>query len=82
MWRHIASNALTFFIVALFLLGGAVLWGAGQYSAPGPLAQAICLRVEGGANMRSVRDDLTAQGAISSGTILALRRIIRASRGS
>ena len=72
MWRHIASNALTFFIVALFLLGGAVLWGAGQYSAPGPLAQAICLRVEGGANMRSVRDDLTAQGAISSGTIFGI----------
>ena len=72
MWRHIASNALTFFIVALFLLGGAVLWGAGQYSAPGPLAQAICLRVEGGANMRSVRDDLTAQGAISSGTVFGI----------
>jgi hypothetical protein len=24
MWRHIASNALTLFIVLLFLLGGAI----------------------------------------------------------
>ena len=72
MWRHVASNALTFFIVALFLLGGVVTWGTGQYSAAGPLAQAICLRVEGGATMRSVRDDLALQGAISSATIFGI----------
>ena len=72
MWRHIASNALTFFIVALFLLGGVITWGAGQYSAPGPLAQAICLRVESGSNMRLVGADLTAQGAVSSGTIFGI----------
>lgn len=69
MWRHIASNALTFFIVALFLLGGVVLWGAGQYRDPGPLTQAICLRVESGTNMRAVSRELEAEGAISSATI-------------
>ena len=72
MWRHVASNALTFFVVALFLLGGLVTWGSGQYSAAGPLAQAICLRVEAGSNMRAVRDDLAAQGAISSGIIFGV----------
>lgn len=72
MWRHVASNALTFFIVALFLLAGVVMWGSRQYSAPGPLAQAICLRVEAGSNMRAVGEQLTAQGAVSSGTIFGI----------
>ncbi len=72
MWRHIASNALTFFIVALFLIGGLVAWGAKQYSAEGPLAQAICVRVASGENMRGVRDDLVAQGAVSSGVIFGM----------
>jgi len=34
MWRHIASNAVTFLILGLFLLGGIILWGRGQYDAP------------------------------------------------
>ena len=72
MWRHVASNALTFFIVALFLLGGVITWGANQYAAPGPLAQAICLRVEAGSNMRDVSAELTAQGAVSSGTVFGI----------
>ncbi|SMY09041.1 endolytic transglycosylase MltG [Flavimaricola marinus] len=66
MWRHIASNALTFFIVALFLLAGLVTWGVNAYSATGPLQQAICLRVESGSNMRRVSEDLAEQGAITS----------------
>ena len=72
MWRHIASNALTFFIVALFLLGGVVMWGAGQYRNAGPLEQAICLRVEPGSNMRVVSRRLEADGAISSGAIFRI----------
>ncbi len=72
MWRHIASNALTFFIVALFLLGGVVVWGSKQYSAPGPLAEAICLRVESGSNMRRVAEKLEAQGAVSSPAIFRM----------
>lgn len=72
MWRHIASNALTFFIVALFLIGGLIAWGSKQYSAEGPLQQAICLRVESGETMRGVRDDLVKQGAVSSGIIFGI----------
>ena len=52
MWRNIASNAVTFLIVALFLFGGVILWGKRQYDSPGPLSQAICLQVERGSNMR------------------------------
>ncbi len=72
MWRHIASNALTFFILALFLTAGAITWGVNQYSAPGPLAQAICVRVESGETMRGVSEDLLAQGAISSGALFRM----------
>ncbi len=52
MWRNIASNALTLLIVALVAMAGLVAWGKARYQAPGPLAQAICLRVESGANHR------------------------------
>ena len=45
MWRHIASNALTFLLLAMFLLGGVILWGKGQYEAEGPLSDAICRHV-------------------------------------
>jgi UPF0755 protein len=69
MWRHIASNALTLFIVVLFLIGGAIVWGSGQFSATGPLPQAICLRVESGSNMRNVSNALEEQGAVTSPTI-------------
>lgn len=72
MWRHIASNALTFFIVLLFLLGGAIAWGTGKYAATGPLEQAICLRVESGSNMRAVSKILEAEGAVSSPTVFRL----------
>ena len=66
MWRNIASNALTLFVVLLFLAGGVVIWAKGQYTNPGPLAQAICLRVESGSNLRRVADTLADQGAISN----------------
>ncbi len=72
MWRHIASNALTLFVVILFVLGGVVLWGKQQYTAPGPLTEAICLKVARGENMKGVSEDLEAQGAISSGTIFRI----------
>ncbi len=72
MWRHIASNALTFFVVALFLAGGVIAWGSSQYTAPGPLAQAMCLRVESGSNMRRVAETLEAQGAVSSPAIFRM----------
>lgn len=72
MWRHIASNALTFFIVLLFLVGGVVAWATGEYSAEGPLEQAICVQVPSGGNMSRVSEDLVAQGAITSGGIFRM----------
>ena len=72
MWRHIASNALTFLVVAVFLLGGVILWGNGQYTAQGPLQEPICLRVERGATMASVSRDLESQGAVTSGAIFRI----------
>ncbi len=72
MWRHIASNAVTFLILGLFLLGGAILWGRGQYDAPGPLSAAICLQVERGSNMRDVGEDLAEQDAVSSAAIFRI----------
>ncbi len=72
MWRHVASNALTFFIVGLFLLAGIVTWGAREFAGTGPLAQATCLRVEPGANIRGVSARLAEQGAISSPAIFRI----------
>ncbi|PJE26984.1 UPF0755 protein [Pseudooceanicola antarcticus] len=69
MWRSIASNAFTLLIVATFLLAGAVVWGKRQYAEPGPLAEAICLRVAPGSNMRRVSAELEERGAVSNGSI-------------
>ena len=66
MWRNIASNAVTFLVVALFLLGGLIVWGKTQYTTEGPLDQAICLQVDRGSNMKRVSVDLAEQGAVSS----------------
>ena len=70
MWRHIASNALTMLIGAIFLLGGLILWGQTEYSAEGPLEEQICLRVERGSNVSRVSKTLEDQGAITSGMLL------------
>ncbi|SDX97621.1 endolytic transglycosylase MltG [Citreimonas salinaria] len=72
MWRHIASNALTFLVVAVFLAGGALIWAQNQYSGPGPLAEAICLEVPRGTNIARVSRDLGEQGAVSHPVLLRL----------
>lgn len=69
MWRSLASNTMTFLVLAVFVLGGVVLWGQRQYSQPGPLAQAVCLKVDRGSNMTQVSRDLEESGAVSSGSI-------------
>ncbi len=66
MWRHIASNALTFLIVALFLSVGAVSWGAREYRVSGPLEAGICFQVPRGGGFRSVSEQLFERGAIRS----------------
>lgn len=65
MWRHVVSNFLTLAVVLLAVIGGIVGWAKQQYSAPGPLAEAICLKVEKGSNFRKLADDLAGRGAIS-----------------
>ena len=72
MWRNIASNAVTFILVGLFLLGGVILWGRSQYDSPGPLTEAICLQVDRGSTMRRVSEDLAAEGAVSSSAIFRI----------
>jgi UPF0755 protein len=72
MWRHIASNAVTFLIVAVFLLAGVILWGQREYTAEGPLDQAVCLQVERGSSMARVSRTLEEQGAISNARIFRL----------
>jgi len=72
MWRSVASNAITFLIVALFLMGGVILWGRAQYSEPGPLAEAICLQVERGSNFRRVSQNLEDARAVSNASIFRM----------
>jgi len=79
MWRHIASNTLTFLIVALFLVAGVIGWATREYSTPGPLGQAICFQVPGGSTMRRVSDRLADEGAISSPAIFG-HSLCRAAR--
>ncbi|SFP48384.1 endolytic transglycosylase MltG [Tranquillimonas alkanivorans] len=72
MWRNIASNFLTLFIVVLALFAGVIAWGKREYAGPGPLTQAICLEVESGSNMRRVSDKLAGDGAISNAQIFRI----------
>jgi UPF0755 protein len=72
MWRNVASNGLSLVAVALFLLAGIVLWGKSQFTATGPLDQAICVRVDRGSNMDAVSRDLVSQGAITNGAIFRI----------
>jgi UPF0755 protein len=66
MWKNIASSAVTFMVVALFVMGGVITWGKSQYTSAGPLDQAICLQVDRGSNMKRVSGQLLDQGAVSS----------------
>lgn len=69
MWKAIASNALTLFIVGLIAVAGVLAWGKRQYEGPGPLTEAICFRVDRGASFAAVSRALEAQGAISDARI-------------
>ena len=72
MWRNIASNALSLFVVLLVVAGGVIAWGRAEYTSAGPLDQAICLRVPAGGTMNRVSDDLADQGAIKSAAIFRM----------
>lgn len=72
MWRHLASNTITFMIVGLAGAAGVIAWGVNEYSGEGPLETAMCLRVEPGTNMRAVSARLEEQGAIGSAPIFRI----------
>ncbi|MDH3264023.1 MAG: endolytic transglycosylase MltG [Paracoccaceae bacterium] len=72
MWKHVASNALSLFVVVLVALVGLIAWGQRQYTQPGPLADPVCLLVERGSSMRAVSADLETDGAISNPTIFRI----------
>lgn len=72
MWRAIASNALTLFIVVLVAVAGVIAWGQRQYTGPGPLEEAMCFRVEKGDSLGKVSERLAAQGVVSSSSIFRI----------
>lgn len=72
MWRAVASNALTLFIVLFVLVAGIIAWGQRSYVAPGPLAQTICFKVGKGATMSAVSAALQQQGAVSDARVMRI----------
>ena len=54
MWRSIASNALTLFVVLLAVAAGVLAWGRKEFTGPGPLADAVCIKVERGASLAQI----------------------------
>ncbi|AZL60809.1 endolytic transglycosylase MltG [Tabrizicola piscis] len=72
MWKGIASNALTFFIVILVAIAALVAWGRNEFVAPGPLAQPICLQVERGASFSAVSRVLEERGAVTDARIFRI----------
>ncbi|MES2967491.1 MAG: endolytic transglycosylase MltG [Pseudomonadota bacterium] len=72
MWRSVASNALTLFIVLLVVAAGILAWGREQFTGQGPLAQAICFRVERGDSLSAVSRALEEQGAVSDARIFRI----------
>ncbi len=72
MWRSIASNALTLFIVILIAMAALVAWGRNEFFAAGPLANPICLEVERGASLSAVSRNLEERGAITDARIFRI----------
>jgi len=72
MWRSVASNALTLFIVLFVLVAGLIAWGQRSYVAPGPLAQTICFKVGKGATMSAVSAALQQQGAVTDARVMRI----------
>jgi UPF0755 protein len=72
MWRAVASNALTLFIVLLVVAAGVLAWGRQAYVRPGPLAAPICFKVEKGASLSQISRALEEQGAITDARIFRI----------
>jgi UPF0755 protein len=72
MWRSVASNALTLFVVLLALAAGVLAWGRKEFTGPGPLADAVCVKVERGASLAQISRVLETQGAVSDARIFRI----------
>lgn len=72
MWKSIASNALTLFIVLLIAAAALVAWGRNVYVSPGPLTEAVCVQVERGASLASVSRTLETRGAVADARIFRI----------
>lgn len=72
MWRAIASNALSVFVVLLLAGAAAMAWGRSEFKGPGPLADAMCFRVERGASLTKVSDALAKDGVVTSAAIFRM----------
>ena len=59
-------------MVALVVAGSALAWAKQEFRSAGPLVAGICLKVDKGSNLKVVSDDLSAQGAVSSGSLFRL----------
>lgn len=72
MWKSVAANGMSFLIVLLIGLAGAVAWGQREFRAEGPLAEAAFFEVPRGATLRRVSEDLEAAGIVSSAMLFRL----------
>jgi UPF0755 protein len=72
MWKAIASNALTLVIVLLVVASGLLLWGREQFAAPGPLTEAVCVKIDRGASLSAVSRSLEADGVISDARVFRI----------
>lgn len=72
MWKAVAANALTLFIVGLIGVAVLIAWGRREFSGPGPLDDAICFRVDRGATMSVVAQLLKDRGAITDARIFRI----------
>lgn len=73
MWRALASNALTLAIVLLVVAAGLIAWWREAFTAPGPLVEAACVRVERGASLSAVSRTLENDGVISHAMVFRVQ---------
>ena len=72
MWRSVASNALTLFVVLLAVAAGVLAWGRKEFTGPGPLADAVCIKVERGASLAQISRVLEKRGAVTDARIFRI----------